>query len=98
MTSGLNPSEERERLRAILEQLREALERAPAEDDDTKQRLEALARETSSLLEGEDEGWAQAHRSFGNRLSEEVAHFEGSHPDLAYVIARVIDALSGLGI
>lgn len=98
MTNGSIPSEERERLRVILEQLREALERAPAEDDDTRERLEALARETNSLLEGEEEEWAQAHRSFGHRLSEEVAHFEGSHPDLAYIIARVMDALSGLGI
>ena len=40
----------------------------------------------------------KAHRTFGSRLAEDLAQLEGSHPDLAYTIAQVIETLSGLGI
>jgi len=98
MVDGSIPPEERHNLRAILEQLKEELENAPAEDGPTRERLETLARETQNLLDEEGELSPEAHKVFNSRLSQEMAHFEGSHPDLAYVIAQVIETLSGLGI
>jgi hypothetical protein len=97
MASGI-PPEESERLKVILEDLREALENAEAADGPTRERLADLAAQTRGLLESDESPTVEAHATYGSRLAEELAHFEGSHPDLALAIGRVIETLSGLGI
>jgi len=92
------PSEDRERLRAVLQHLGEELERAHTADEATREKLGALADEVRALLDKGPEVTPEAHRTFGSRLAEDLAQLEGSHPDLAYTIAQVIETLSGLGI
>jgi hypothetical protein len=98
MTEGTMPPEDRERLRAVLQQLGEELERARTADEATREKLEALADEVRALLDEGPQVSPEAHRTFGSRLTEELAQLEGSHPDLAYTVAQVIETLSGLGI
>jgi hypothetical protein len=97
MANGI-PPQESERLKVILEDLRDALENAEAADGPTRERLAALAAQTRELLDSAGGQTVEAHATYGSRLSEELAHFEGSHPDLALAIGRVIETLSGLGI
>jgi len=98
MSDGAMPPEDRERLRAILQHLGEELERAHTEDEATREKLESLADEVRALLDEGPQATPEAHRSFHSRLSEELANLEGSHPDLAYIAAQVIETLAGLGI
>jgi hypothetical protein len=90
--------EDRERLRAVLQNLGEELERAHTADEATREKLGALADEVRALLDEGPRVTPEAHRTFGSRLTEDLAQLEGSHPDLAYTIAQVIETLSGLGI
>ncbi len=98
MTGERMPPEDRERLRAILQHLGEELEQARTADEATREKLESLADEVRSLLDEGPQATPEAHRSFHSRLTEDLASLEGSHPDLAYTVAQVIEALSGLGI
>lgn len=98
MTDEGLPPEERERLRAILQHLGEELEQAHTADEATRERLGALADEVRALLDKGPQATPEAHRTFSSRLTEELAGLEGSHPDLAYIAAQVIETLSGLGI
>jgi hypothetical protein len=92
------PPEDHERLRAVLQHLGEELERAHTADEATREKLGALADEVRALLDEGPQVTQDAHRTFGSRLTDELAQLEGSHPDLAYTIAQVIETLSGLGI
>jgi uncharacterized membrane protein len=92
------PQKDSETLREKLERLHAELQRTESVDDETKGLLESLREDTRHLLEHEDEEFTERHATFNDRLSEAVAQFEGTHPELAYVMAKVIDTLSGLGI
>ncbi len=79
-----------ERLDGVL---RDSADLPPAARSD----LEALLSEARlALKEGgpDEEARVSLHTGFIGALER----FEESHPDLAYAIARVVDALSGLGI
>ena len=85
-------------LRERLQELHEELGRAESVDEETRSLLRSLAEDTRHLLEHEEPAGSERHRSLNERLSEAAARFEGTHPELAYVMARVVDTLSGLGI
>jgi hypothetical protein len=98
MESGKMPPEEVERLRTILGQLREELERTRVADETTQAKLDMLSAQLDTLLEEEAPPTAEAHRSLGSRLTDALAHLGEDHPALAYSIGQVIETLSGLGI
>lgn len=86
-----------EKLRATLRELEAELAQLDALDSATRQELSAAAAEISAALaRGEQQSRAaqEARRSLHDRLIE----FEASHPQLAAVIARVLDGLAQLGI
>jgi hypothetical protein len=87
----------RPQLRVLLEQLLEELRSAQSPDPDTRRFLEELQTETAALLERDETGGA-GHGRLRERLMAEAARVEGTHPDLAMAMAKVIDILSGLGI
>jgi Domain of unknown function (DUF4404) len=85
-------------LREQLERLHTELQRTQSVDEETRALLESLMVDTRHLIEHEGDELTERHQTLNGRLEEAVARFEGTHPDLAYVMARVIDTLSGLGI
>ena len=89
------PSEE---LRALLSRLDEALSRAEASDPETRAQLEALAERTRQALESPLPPSRGARAELHSGLLGALERLEGTHPDLAYALGKVIDALSGLGI
>lgn len=91
----LPPSEE---LRALLAQLDDALSRAEASDPETRAQLEALAERTREALESPMPPPPEARAELHSGLLGAIERFEGTHPDLAYALGKVADALSGLGI
>ncbi len=90
------PPEEKDRLQTLLDQLHDELGRAGAVDESLREKLETLVADTRALLEKgtrpEEPG------SLQERLTDILAQYEGAHPTLAYVMGRIIEALSGLGI
>ncbi len=84
-------------LEKLIERLAEVLETSAGLPPDARPSLNALLSEArSALKEGEpdDKTRASLHHGFLGALER----FGESHPDLAYAISRVVDALSGLGI
>ncbi len=98
MTSDAMPPEEVQRLRNLLGQLREELERTRVPDDALQAKLDMLSAQLDTLLEEEAAPTADAHRSLGSRLKDALAHVGEDHPALAYALGQVIETLSGLGI
>ena len=86
------------RLKAILTQLHDELEKAESPDEETRARLEDLSGHVRALLDEGASPSPEEHLSFGERLKEELAALESDHPALAYTIGQVIETLSGLGI
>jgi uncharacterized coiled-coil DUF342 family protein len=84
-----------EKLRAALAELNEEL-RTDSLDDETREQLaQAAAEIAASLRRGKrTEQTSRTQDSLQGRLAE----FEASHPELAGVIARLIDGLGQLGI
>lgn len=99
MTDGSGaPGGGDDRLKEILTQLQDELERAEPPNEETRARLEDLSGHVRSLLDEGASASPEAHRSFGERLKEDLANLESDHPALAYTIGQVIETLSGLGI
>lgn len=90
------PPEEKDRLQTLLDQLHEELGRAESVDEGLREKLEDLVADTRALLE--KGGGPIEPGSLQERLTDILAQYEGTHPTLAYVMGRVIEALSGLGI
>jgi len=84
-----------EKLRAALAELDDEL-RAGDLDDETREQLsEAAAEIAASLRRGKR---TEKTRRTEDSLQGRLAEFEASHPELAGVIARLIDGLGQLGI
>jgi len=85
-------------LRERLRELHAELQKTDSVDGETRLLLEGLMEDTRHLIEHGGEEVTERHHALNSRLMDALAHFEGTHPDLAYVMARVVDTLSGLGI
>jgi hypothetical protein len=89
---------ERQRLRQRLEELHRELEQTESVEDESARRLlEELMDDIREIL-GRSEEAEESHAPFLERLQEATLRFEESHPRLARTAARVVDALSSLGI
>ena len=89
---------QQDELRDLLERLRQSLDRAEAPDEETRGLLEALSDQTREVLERSEPPAGEERARLHTGLLGALERFEGTHPDLAYVIGKVVDALSGLGI
>ena len=86
-----------EQLRTQLEQLRAELQQADAIDPQQRDILQARANDIEQLLK-RDEINPHHYTGLGERLSEDVAELEASHPQITLLMRQVIDSLSYLGI
>jgi hypothetical protein len=86
-----------EQLRAQLEQLHAELQQADAIDPQQREMLQARANDIEQLLK-RDEIKPHHYTGLGERLSEDVAQLEASHPQITLLMRRVIDSLAYLGI
>ncbi len=87
----------RAELEKLVSRLADVLENSADLPTEARSNLEALLSEARLAVEEggpDDEARANLHSGFIGALER----FEESHPDLAYAIARVVDALSGPGI
>jgi len=86
-----------EQLRAQLEQLHAELQQANANDQQQREMLQGRANDIEQLLKRE-EIKPHHYTGLGERLSEDVAQLEASHPQITLLMRRVIDSLAYLGI
>lgn len=86
-----------EQLRAQLEQLHAELQQADAIDPQQREMLQGRANDIEQLLKRE-EIKPHHYTGLGQRLSEDVAQLEASHPQITLLMRRVIDSLAYLGI
>ena len=87
----------REQLREQLEQLHAELKQADALDPQQRQLLLTRANDIEELLK-RDEIEPHHYRGLGERLSEDLAQLEASHPQITLLMRRAIDSLAYLGI
>jgi hypothetical protein len=86
-----------EQLRAQLEHLHAELQQADSLDPRQREMLQTLANDIEQLLKRE-EIKPHHYRGLGERLSEDVAQLEASHPQITLLMRRAIDSLAYLGI
>jgi len=86
-----------EQLRTQLEQLQAELQQADAIDPRKRDILQARANEIEQLLKRE-EIKPHHYTGLGERLSEDMAELEASHPQITLLMRQVIDSLAYLGI
>jgi hypothetical protein len=86
-----------EELRQQLLDLHAELQRPAALDPQQRELLQALSIDIDQLLQ-RDENQPQHYRKLSERLSEDVAQLEASHPKITLLMRRVIDSLAYLGI
>jgi hypothetical protein len=86
-----------EQLRAQLEQLHAELRLADALDPQQRKLLQTLADDIQRLLNS-NESQPHHYRSLGERLSENMAELEASHPQITLMMRQTIDSLTPLGI
>ena len=86
-----------EKIRAALDELERELSNLESVDPETRAVLEEARHEIESALY-KDEPDQIEHESLTERLDTAAQTFQVSHPTLAGVIQRMIDALAQLGI
>ncbi|MEY2540483.1 MAG: hypothetical protein QOI22_85 [Verrucomicrobiota bacterium] len=86
-----------EEMRAQLLELHAELQKPAALDPQQRGLLEALSVDIDQLLQ-RDENQPHHYRGLSERLSEDLAELEASHPRITLMMRRAIDSLSGLGI
>lgn len=76
----------------LREQLQGLAERLHLHSGSGEERARQLEGQVQGALDSDD------HEGLGDKLTEEAVEFESDHPDLATVLRRVADALSGGGL
>lgn len=87
----------KEELRQQLEQLHAELKQADALDPQQRELLLTRANDIEQLLQ-RDEIKPHHYRGLGERLKEDLAQLEASHPQITLLMRRAIDSLAYLGI
>ncbi len=94
-------SEQRDKLRAALGELRGELHHIADVDPEVRAMLEGTIADIHTVLDkpGEAGGVGEnAPESIVERLSEAARHFEDTHPTFSGILGSTIDALSRMGI
>ena len=85
-----------EKIRAALTDLERELANLDSLDAPTRSMLEEARHEIETALHKQDAQFE--HQSLAERLETAAQTFQASHPTLAGVVQRTIDALGQLGI
>ncbi len=90
-------SENLDKLRATLSELKDELHSLDTLDVDTRQSLEGIMGEINGALHKSDEVDLE-HHTIIQRLKDAADGFEESHPTLSGIVGNIIDALGQIGI
>lgn len=90
-------NEHLEKLQAAVQDLEQAIGEVDTLDPQAREALEQAARDIQQALAGATPSGSPAP-SVAGRLQEAARQFETSHPTLAGVLERIVDALGQLGI
>jgi hypothetical protein len=88
-------SEEVEKLRATLEELKTELSGMEQDDPEVRELLQSALGDIQQSLEGKEPG---GEHSIADRLASAARHYEDTHPNLSATLGGLIDALSRMGI
>lgn len=87
----------RQKLRELVRELHDELERADRVDPDARAMLRGLGGDIERLT-GDAPPAPEHHETARERVDEAVVHFQADHPRLARVLREIADALGRLGI
>lgn len=83
------------KIRELLEQLREELDQLSPKDQTGHDLLENITADINSLLEKSN---IQADESVLQRLQDTIDHFNIEHPKLTLALSEIMSILSNAGI
>jgi len=87
------------KLRELLEQLQDELERAEEVEPESRDLLRDVMSDIETTLDRSAAGEAPAaDESVKGRLDQAVVEFENSHPQLSFTLERLIESLTNMGI
>lgn len=84
------------KLEDTLVQLRNEIANLPAEDRESKQKLDALVRNLEQKLASPDN--MEHHEFLADGISDSITHFEVSHPRITGILNDIMMTLSNMGI
>ena len=87
-----------QRLRELLQQLRNEIEHTQNVDEKGKTLLRETSADIRGLLERAEGDSSRPHPSTTERLEETIAHLEVTHPDLTLMLSELLSILSNAGI
>lgn len=87
-----------EKLRKLLEQLHDELERTESVDEKGDDLLRHLNADIRQLLKRSEEGQDLSDESILERVQETVDHFEDTNPGLTMALSEIMRILSNAGI
>ena len=85
-------------LRKLIEQLQAEIQNTHTVDKEGQELLLHLDAEIKVLLGREDVNVTPIHPSTLKRLEEGLDHFEISHPALTFLLSKLLESLSNVGI
>jgi len=87
------------KLRKLLEQLQDELERAEKVEPESRDLLRDVMADIHTTLERSADGEAPAaDDSVKDRLDQAMVEFESSHPQLSFTLERLMESLANMGI
>ena len=90
--------ERSEKLKATIAELERELHATGEVDDETRAMLLEAVEEIQSALHVNTAAGASEPHTLAERLNQAALGFDTSHPTMAGLVRRVVDALSQLGI
>ena len=87
-----------QKLRKLLEQLRNEIEHTQNVDEKGKALLRETGADIRELLERAEGDSSRLHSSTTKRLEETIAHLEVTHPELTLMLSELLSILSNAGI
>jgi hypothetical protein len=91
-------TEQAAKLRATIAELEAELRGVDRLDPETRKMLELALEEIQGALHEKSAKTSAEPQSLAERLRLSAGEFEGSHPALASLLHRMVDALTQLGI
>lgn len=92
------PKMDAQQLHARLHQLHTELQQIESVDADERRALQQLMADIHEILEKEEGPPIQKYGQLSERLRNNIAQLEASHPTVTMLMGQVIDALAKMGI
>ena len=89
---------DKQQLHSQLEELHAALRQVDSLDAAERDTLLRLRGDIEALLAGREDATAQHYTGLAERLREDIAQLEASHPQATLLMGQIIDTLANIGI